>query len=289
MARVEIVDLDTDDGVRLTALVQHPAEAPWAGVVHLHGKGGRATTGPGRFLPRLGVGRGIVHLALDMRCSGLGYTRYDVPSADFSGGEVPVAGGWWERIADGHRDVAAAVAHLRAAGCPRVFVAGHSSGGFYAADYAARDPDVAGRIFLSPLLSNRTALPVWFPEPGAQEAALARARALVAEDRGHHVIPLRAWYYGISAASLLERAAEPEDAWDRAVAASSAPVLLLWGGAESRDAAWRRAFDAVPAEDKRMVVIPGAEHHFVGAERQVADAVRAFLEDHRHTDALPSR
>lgn len=289
MARVELVDVETDDGVRLAALVHHPDGTPWAGVVHLHGKGGRATIGPGRFIPERGAGHGVVHLALDMRCSGLGYTRYDIPSEDFTDGDVPVAGGWWERIADGHRDVAAAVGYLRAAGCARVFVAGHSSGGFYAADYSARDPDVAGRILLSPLLSNRTALPVWFPEPGEEEAALDRARTLVAAGRGHHVIPLRSWYYGIAAAALLERAAEPADAWDRAIAASSAPVLVLWGGAESRDAAWRRAFDAIPTEDKRMVVVPEADHHFAGVEQQVTDAVLAFLDDHRHVTDPPSR
>lgn len=285
MARVELVDVMADDGVRLTALVHPAAGEPWAGVVHLHGKGGRATTGPGRFIPERAAADGVVHLALDMRSSGLGYTRYDVPSPDFTSGDVPVAGGWWERIADGRRDVAAAVDHLRGVGCPRIFLSGHSSGGLYAAEHSARDPHVAGRIFLSPLLSNRTALRVWFPEPGGLDDALDRARALVAAGRGHHVIPLGSWYYGISAASLVERAAEPEDAWDRALAASAAPVLMVWGGAESRDAAWRRAFAAIATEDKRMVVVPGAEHHFVGAEQQVTDAVLAFLDDHRHITA----
>jgi len=245
-------------------------------VVHLHGKGSSFLGAPGRVVaPRI---PDVTHLVLNMRFHDLAYTRTEVPSEDFTVGRVPVGGGFWESIADGHRDVAAAVAFLRERGASKVVVSGHSSGGFYTADYAARDTGLAGRILLSPLTSNRTALPVWFPEKGALDAALQQARDMVADGRGHHLIPLRAWYYAISARSLLERAAEPEGVWLEAMNRSSTPVLMAWGGSESRDALWRDLYAALDVEDKQQVVIKGAEHHFVGHEDPLAAAIAGFLD-----------
>lgn len=269
--------LQTVDGPSLDALVYEAADGVGdVGVVHLHGKGSSFLGGPGRFVPpRL---PGVTHLALNMRFRDLAYTRTEVPSDDFTVGEVPVGGGCWEAIAEGHHDVAAAVAHLRAMGVRKVVVAGHSSGGFYTADYGPRDEDLAGRIFISPLTGNRTALPVWFPEGAQLQAALDQATAMVEEGSGHHLIPLPTWYYAISARSLLERAAEPEGVWLDAVNRSDSPVLMVWGGDESRDGLWRTLFNSMTVRQREMAVIPGAEHHFVGFEDALAQTIGRFIE-----------
>lgn len=288
--RVELLTVRNAADVPLDGVLWMPARGvePVAAMVHLHAKGGNFYTGPGRFIPEHSRELPIAHLALNMRCHDLGTTRGDLPSGDLFGDPAPfgrgakVDGGMWERIGEGCLDVEAAVALLRGRGLRRIFLAGHSSGGFYAAQGAALDPAIAGRVLLSPLTGNRTALPQWFADEAELEATLERARAMVAEGRGEQLIPLKDWYYGIAARALLERAAEPDGLWDGWMAASSAPVLLLSGEHESRGPMWDAALEALPlpAEQRARVVIAGAEHHYIGYERAVADAVTRFVLTH---------
>jgi pimeloyl-ACP methyl ester carboxylesterase len=277
-SRVRLVRLGTvRDQVIDGALFEPVGGTSVAAVVHLHGKGGNFYTGPGRFVPDLTAAEPITHLSINMHCHDLGYTRYEIPSPDFTTAEVPVAGGFWERISEGHRDVAAAVEFLREQGHTRIFLSGHSSGGFYAVDYAARDAGLAGLALLSPLTSNRTALPRWFPGEGQLEEALQLARTMVAEGRGQHLIPLSSWYYAISAESLLERAADSDDGWEHKLAALDCPVLMIWGEAESRDRLWAGIVRRIGRADIGTLSLPGCEHHFAGFERDVAEAVRGFV------------
>ena len=163
-SRVRLIRIDGAGEVPIDGALAEPANGTAvAAVVHLHGKGGNFYTGPGRFIPDRTPAYPIVHLSINMHCHDLAYTRYDIPSPDFTTDDVPTDGGFWERISQGHLDVAAAVEFLRAQGHERVFLSGHSSGGFYAVDYAARDDRIAGVALLSPLTSNRTGLPRWFP------------------------------------------------------------------------------------------------------------------------------
>ncbi|HEX5493488.1 MAG TPA: alpha/beta fold hydrolase [Mycobacteriales bacterium] len=274
---VRLVRLTTRSGEPVDGALWEPSGVdPVAAVVHLHGKGGNFYTGPGRFVPERSAGTPITHLSINMGCHDLAYTRYDIPSPDFSTAEVPVGGGMWERISAGHEDVAAAVDHLRTAGYGRVFVSGHSSGGYYAVDYAGRDPELAGVVLLSPLTTNRTALPRWFPGPGDLDAALERARAMVADGHGHHLIPLSSWYYAISATSLLERADDPVDRWEHTLAGLPYPALMIWGTAESRDQLWRDIAERCARPDIRTLALPGCEHHFAGFEDTVTAALTDF-------------
>jgi pimeloyl-ACP methyl ester carboxylesterase len=278
-----LLRLTADDGYPLDAALFEPrtanpvAASPVAALVHLHGKGGNFYTGAGRFIPERTQDQPIVHLALNMRFHDLGYTRDDLPTPDFMSGDVPVAGGYWEQISAGHLDVAAAVGFLRDQGHKRVFVLGHSSGGYYAVDYAARGDDVSGLVLLSPLTTNRTALPRWFPRPGELDEALSLARKMIAEGRGDHLIPLTSWYYAISARSLVERAADPEHAWEQSLARLTCPVLLLWGESESRHGLWSGIADRIARPGVRRVSLPGSEHNYAGFEAEVTKAVADFV------------
>lgn len=275
---VRLVRLTTESGSPVDGALYEPSGVDsLAGVVHLHGKGGNFYTGPGRFIPECSAGTPITHLSINMGCHDLAYTRYDIPSPDFTTAEVPIGGGMWEQISRGHEDVAAAVAHLRSLGHDRVFVSGHSSGGYYAVDYAGRDKELAGVVLLSPLTTNRTALPRWFPGPGELDAALERARAMVADGRGHHLIPVSSWYYAISAASLLERAEDPVDRWEHTLAGLPYPALMIWGTDESRDQLWRDIVDRCARPDIRALALPGCEHHFAGFEDTVTAALTDFV------------
>lgn len=273
-----LVRVVTDAGQPIDAMLTGaPVGEAVAAVVHLHGKGGNFYTGPGRFIPDGSRAEPIAHLSVNMHCHDLGYTRYDVPSPDFSTADIPVGGGFWENIAKGHEDVGATVDYLRSLGYRRIFLSGHSSGGYYAVDYAARDADVAGVVLLSPLTTNRTVLPRWFPGPGELDEALAQARDLVAAGRGHQLLPLSSWYYAISAASLIERAADSPDQWEKSLAALPCPVLMIWGEKESRHELWTDIAHRARKPDLRWRSLPDCEHHFIGHEDTVTRDVTAFV------------
>jgi pimeloyl-ACP methyl ester carboxylesterase len=276
-AAVTLLTFESATGALLdAALYERPgadaAKTPL--VIHLHGKGGNFYTGPGRFIPLLTRDHDIAHLAVNFDCHDLGYvTYYPHPAAD----GPQMRGGMWERIADGWQDVAGAVALVRALGYRRLYLSGHSSGGFYAVDYAARHDGLDGVVLLSPVVTFQSFLRTWFPDPFALEATAQRARNMADTGVGHYLIPLCASYYGISADSLLERVSLPPDHLEQRLRSVTCPLLVLWGEAESRHRLWGEIHERVAAPRSRCVTIPGAGHHYTGAEQRVADALAAFV------------
>lgn len=273
---MELVEVDTADGRRLEGLLHEPPQRAHANLLLLHGKGGNCYSGICRFLPPRLAAAGVRTLALNMRSHDLGYTRLDVPFVDLEVGRASTDGGMWEDLSVGERDVAAGVAFLREHHGRGVVIAGHSSGGFYTALYAPGDAAVIGRILLSPLVSNRRPLEHWFGGVQGLEVALARARAMVAAGDGEQLHMTRTWYYAISARSLLQRAAEPQGLVQRALAASTAPVLLTWGSREGRGPSWRELAEGL-AGNVSVAVLEGAEHNYIGYEQTVSDVVLSFL------------
>lgn len=267
----ELITLNTEDGWELDSVL-YPAEtSQGASVVllHLHGKGATMLDIHARWLPDLMPE--VAHFALNMRCHALAYnTDRD---------DAPVAGGMYEALADGEADIRAAVEFLRAEGFTQIIMSGHSSGGYYAGVYTPARDDIVGRVLLSPLTDNKTALSWWWPEPGGLEAALEHAHGLVADGRADEIIPLPSWYWGISARSLIERAAQSSDLWLERVNALSSPVLLGWGGTESRDGLWEEMFESIAADSKTRLRLSDSDHWYHGFEREVAAAVGAFVRD----------
>jgi pimeloyl-ACP methyl ester carboxylesterase len=274
-AAATLLTFESDTGSPLDAVLYERGDVSTTPlVIHLHGKGGNFYTGPGRFIPLLTKDHDIAHLAINFDCHDLGYVAYyPHPAAD----GPAMRGGMWERIADGWQDVAAAVALVRARGYRRVYLSGHSSGGFYAADYAARHEPLDGVILLSPVVTFQSYLRMWFPDPYALEATAERARNLVDTGVGHYLISLCASYYGISAASLLERLSLPEDHLEQRLREVACPFLLLWGQAESRHRLWQELYERIASGRTQCVTIPHAGHHYTGAEQRVADALVAFV------------
>lgn len=276
---VRIVDAATSDGsrVELATYPAEPREEPDIALVHVHGKGGNFYGLPFRPLaPRLKI-PGAVHVSVNLRSRDLAYTRTDVVSADsVREADVAVGGGMWEDLELGVHDIDAAVEHARLLGAEQVVIVGHSAGGFYAADYVAQRPGILGVSMLSPLTSNTTNLGMWFPE-GNLEESLDRARALVAAGRGHHLIPIPAWYYAVSARTLLQRAAEPDGVWSQNLEQAGVPVQVLWGGTESRGALFQRLVDELRVEVKQTVVLPGCDHNYIGFEDAAAQHVGDFV------------
>jgi len=276
-ALVRLLTLESETGALLDCALHEPAAGDVAStpvVIHLHGKGGNFYTGPCRFVPLLTRGQDVAHLSINFDCHDLGYIPYYL-HADAEGGRV--RGGMWERIAEGWQAVAAAVAFARERGHRRIFLSGHSAGGFYAADYAAGHGPLDGVILLSPVVTFQSFLRTWFPDRSALEATAERARDMVDTGVGHYLIPLCAPYFGISAESLLERVQLPADHLEQRLRRIDCPILFLWGEAESRHQLWGEIYDRLESPVKTRLTIPGAGHHYSGAEQRVADAVVAFV------------
>lgn len=263
-----LVTIVTSDGWELDSVL-YPADGPGADTVllHLHGKGATMLDIHARWLPdRLPA---VAHYALNMRCHSL---AYNTDRAD-----VPVAGGMYERLTDGEPDIQAAVDFLRAEGYTKIIMSGHSSGGYYAGVYTPPGDDIVGRILLSPLTDNKTALDWWYPQPGQLDVALDRARGLVGGGRPDELIPVDQWYWAISAQSLLERAAQQgTEEWLECVNALPSPVLMGWGATESRDGLWTEVFGRFKPP-RFLARIEDSDHWYHGFEDQVAHLVAKFV------------
>lgn len=154
----------------------------------------------------------------------------------------------------------------------------HSAGGFFLGDYSARRPDIAARVFLSPLTSVRITLAMWWPDEEKRRRMATTAREMVASGRGHLLIPVPSWYYAISAASLVERLDERPGRWLDGCNASATPLLLAWGGAETRVPEWRSIYEEIIVPGKQCLEMPGVGHQYDGAHAMLADAITGFIE-----------
>jgi pimeloyl-ACP methyl ester carboxylesterase len=285
----ELVTFDTEDGLTLDGLLRYPEQAPASpaiAVLYLHGKGGGFYTGPGRWIPESPdmLAAPWHHFAINMRMHHLGFSRINAPGRPPLSNTPPqlvsAGGGMWERIAEGILDVSAAVGWLRRRGYHEVFIVGKSSGGYYATQYAAEVGEITGVALLSPVHTHRMPFPTWFATDDEREQAIARARALLAAGQGHVLIPLPEWYFAISAASLVERADEPERIWQDWMERIDVPLLGVFGGAEVPDTEiWRAGYESSPSPIRQIVEVPDADHSYIGGEHIVATSVATFIHD----------
>ena len=179
------------------------------GIVIMHGKGG-SPTGLVADLARALEGRGYLVANLDMPWSGR--RNYDVP------------------VSRAEQEVETALAGLRGKGAKKVFVAGHSQGGAFAAHLAGR-LSVDGIIAIAPGgdVSNR----VYRENVGE---SLARARKLVAEGKGNEPAGLEDYEGSRGAYSVTAIPAayltwfDPGGAMNmnRAARAANPQVPILW-------------------------------------------------------------
>jgi pimeloyl-ACP methyl ester carboxylesterase len=94
---------------------------------------------------------------------------------------------------------------------------------------------------------------------------------------GHRLLPVASWYYAISAASLLERLAEPERIFEQFLAATRVPVMFACGEKETRVPHWRALYEMLPPDRAHWLVLPGASHDYLGSESTLAGEVLGFV------------
>jgi pimeloyl-ACP methyl ester carboxylesterase len=277
-----LVRIHTEDGIILDALLYEPESTAGAALVYLHGKGGNFYTGPGRFIPESGAAMSLpwMHLAINMRFHDLGFSLTKRPHpTNVPPDDVSAGGGMWERLSEGIRDVRATVSWLHSLGQDKIFLIGKSSGGYFAAQYAAEGEGIMGVALLSPVHSHRMPFPTWFDNEDQRRQTVEMARTMVARGEGHRLIPLPAWYFAISAHSLVEREDEPEGLWAGWMGRCTLPLLFIVGSAEPEPdiRIWREGFDLAPTAFKRFVHLPGADHSYAGSEALVGEAVVRFV------------
>ena len=257
------------DGVHYARPEDRRPPAARTVVNFLHGRSMNFYVGVQRFAAADLVAAGYDVLAMNRRSAGVAGIR-----DTFDG-----IGDAWTLWREHRMDVEAAVRHLRGQGYRRIVMAGHSQGGLLAADYAVKDPDVAGLILASPASMHR-GLPSAFPEAGRGDVA-QRARAMVAEGKEKELLPLPMWPWIMSAESVVDPL-RPDAAipLDELLARYRGP-LLVFCGAAGHDARLlpgaRAAFDRSSSPGKRLELLEGCDHFYVGFEERVVALLKGWL------------
>ncbi len=188
----------------------------------------------------------------------------------------------WTRWAEHRMDAEAGVAHLRGLGYRRIVMAGHSQGGLVAADFAVRQGGVAGLILASPA-SAFTGLPTAFPD-GSRGAVIEQARALVAQGRPRDLILLPEWPWIMGAEAVVDPLAPGATEPLADLLVRYAEPLLVFCGDQTLDARLlggaRTAYDRSPSPAKRLEVLAGCDHFYVGHEARVTALITAWLLQH---------
>jgi pimeloyl-ACP methyl ester carboxylesterase len=260
------------DGVLYTRKGDERPAAQRTVVNFLHGRSMNFSVGVQRFAAPGLAATGFDVLALNRRSAGVAGIR-----DSFQG-----VGDAWTRWAEHRMDVEAAVRHLTGLGYRRIVMAGHSQGGLLAADYAAKDPEVAGLILASPA-PTFAGLPSTFGDARRTEFT-ARAQALVAQGREKELLLLPDWPWIISAQVAVDHLTPGLVIALPDLVARYAGPLLVFCGDTGHDARLfpgaRAAFQRSPSPAKRLEPITGCDHFYVDHEARVTVLIKAWLLRH---------
>jgi pimeloyl-ACP methyl ester carboxylesterase len=260
------------DGVRYTRAGEERPAAARTAVNFLHGRSMNFYVGVQRFAAEAVVRAGYDVLVMNRRSAGVAAIR-----DTFDG-----VGDAWTLWREHQMDVDAGVLHLRGLGYRRLVMAGHSLGGLLAADYAARDAEVAGLILASPSSTFR-GLPTTFPE-GERARVIEQARQMVAEGRRRELILLPAWTWIITAEAVVDPLAPGATApLDEVLARYEGPLLTFCGdqgGDGKLLPGAHAAFDRSPSPAKHLEILAGCDHFYVGFEARVTGLIRDWLAKH---------
>lgn len=233
-----IVDLRASDGQRVPGVLMTPAAGidPYSpAVVLLHG---------GPFGHPIRTQSAARFVAEGLACRG--YTTLSILSRH--------AGGYYlTPLADGSRDIAAAVDWLEASGVHDVVLAGHSFGSVRMTLYLVDSGDarVKALIHYAPTRGSKEYVPSTFP-PGGYERVVAKMRALVADGRGDEPTYVEFNY------------PPPAPAGARFGYIMTAANWLDWWGPESV----AQNLELIPRVRVPMLMITGSSDLFVPAEYQ---------------------
>lgn len=276
----ELVYTDTEDGVLLAGALTTPSHLPAKdiAIVYIHGRPISA------FLPMVSghareiSSHGYAFLAANTRGHDIGTWLFRKDA------QLMLGGAWWERFEECPRDIGAWITFMVDLGFQGVVMLGHSFGALKVIYSQAHheDPRVVGLIAMSgPVRAARSIKP----------ERVALAERMVSEGRGLDLLPWEEYgspYGTMSAESYLSRARANLDVFgidtpNAAISRVRCPLFVCYGTREedigtTADLEMIRR-NATSAASIHTEMFEGAEHGFVGHEREVAAAIASWIDD----------
>jgi len=274
----ELVYTHTEDGVLLAGFITRPAMVPAKdiAIVYIHG---RAVSS---FIPMVSdharaiASHGYTFLGANTRGHDIGTWLFR------KDGQLMLGGVMWEKLEDCPTDSEAWVAFTVGLGFRGVVLLGHSFGALKVVYSQAQeeDPRVVGLIAMSGTVRR----------PPIQPERLELAERMVSEGRGLDLLPWEEYgapFGTMSAEAYVSRAHVDHDVFgvatpNAAISQVHCPLFICYGTREedcgtAADLEMIRR-NATSAASVHTQMFEGAEHGFVGHEREVAVAIAAWID-----------
>jgi pimeloyl-ACP methyl ester carboxylesterase len=266
---VDLVRLQTDDGVRLTGILRQPRMArAKACVVLIHGYSGNFYSGIMDFLPEALADRGFATLALNMRDHDRGPKK--------------------NRFEENRYDIGLAVDKMALLGYNSIFLYGHSMGTnrvlYYIA--ATQDPRIKGILLTGPP-GNLFEWNISVFGPETANSVLRQAQDLVAKGKKDQWMlinlgPLGKALYTANHVVSLRGPKTVSDPYKN-ISRIFQPILVVHGLADrlaNPDIADRLRNSATPKTNVTVVKIPGANHRFSNQQEKLVSVVTRWMTEH---------
>jgi len=265
---IEMVQLQTADGINLTGILRRPHTVQNnAGVVMIHGYSGNFYSGIMAFLPETLADFGFATLALNMRDHDRGPKK--------------------NRFEDNRYDITVAVDEMARLGYNPIFLFGHSMGTNRVLYYLAAtgDPRIKGMLLTGPP-GNLFEWNISVFGLKAANQVLRQAQDLVAGSKGDEWMlinlgPLGKALYTANHVVSLRGPKTVSDPYKN-IARIFKPVLIVHGLADrlaNPDVADRLLKSATPGIHVTVAKIPGANHRFSDHQQDLVNAVNKWLTD----------
>lgn len=263
---VDLVRLQTEDGVRLTGILRQPRMAKAkACVVLIHGYSGNFYSGIMGFLPEILADRGFATLALNMRDHDRGPKK--------------------NRFEENRYDIALAVDKMALLGYNSIFLYGHSMGTnrvlYYIA--ATQDPRIKGILLTGPP-GNLFEWNISVFGPETANSVLRQAQDLVAKGKKDQWMlinlgPLGKALYTANHVVSLRGPKTVSDPYKN-ISSIVQPILVVHGLADrlaNPDVADRLRKSATLKTNVTVVKIPGANHRFSNHREKLVSVVTRWM------------
>ncbi|MGD9234907.1 MAG: alpha/beta fold hydrolase [Desulfobacterales bacterium] len=266
---VDLVKLQTDDGVKLTGILRRPRMTRAdACVVLIHGYSGNFYSGIMDFLPKGLADRGFATLALNMRDHDRGPKK--------------------NRFEENRYDIATAIDKMAQLGYHSIFLYGHSMGTnrvlYYIA--ATRDVRIKGILLTGPP-GNLFEWNISVFGPETAHSVLGQAQDLVAKGKGDQwmLINLGPLGKALYTANHVVSLRGPQTVSDpyKNISRIFKPILIVHGLADrlaNPDVADRLRNSATPKTNVTVVKIPGANHRFSHHQKKLISVVNRWMTEH---------
>ena len=268
--RTQLVTIPTDT-IPLEGAFHEPDSGKAAGAVLLfHGNTMNFYVGAPRFLPPVLTCLGLACLAFNRR-------GHDVLSTRNS---RIVEGGAFQFNREAIADNRIAAEWLGARGFPAPVVIGHSYGGMLATRHVVDHPQTPALVLLS---AGRGGV-VGDRQHGTErlfamdrfDELHARARELVAAERGRELMFMPGWWYVISAESFFDRISMVPDTIALAPRVKC-PVLAIRGDKEDAERYPAEEFQRHAGGRCEVEIVPDCDHFYNGREDAVSGIVASWL------------